>query len=221
MLETFTPAILTFISALGAFITLSASQLIIADEGEWHLGSIPYEFSHKNFHGALLSGGLLGFMFLYLLPQIYYGITITHWLPIAIISLISSQTIIDLKYFELADEWTFLIGLFALLWRTLNGGLTFTHVSIALALFLFFFIGWFFVDFPGFGDVKLVLAAGVLVSTWGGAYSFIFITSLLGSIGTLLSCVLDKKPFDEWMSTKFAFGPYLGIGILMAMIGLI
>lgn len=216
----FIPSILVLLTAIGSVIALGSSQLIIADEGDYHLGNIPYLFKQHNYQAALLSGGTLGFLLLYIIPMTIYGEYIIHWLPITMISLFTAQSIIDLKYFELADEWTFLIGILAIMWRHMNGGLTWMHIGIALALYLFFFIGWFFVDFPGYGDVKIVLAAGVMISSWVQAYWFIFFITFIGSVGTLFGCWLDKKPVKEWLRTKFAFGPYIAIGFLLAMIGL-
>lgn len=219
-IELFIPALIVLLTAIGSVIILSASRLILADEGTYHLGNVPYSFNDVNYQGALLTGGFLGLMLLYIIPQTLSGETILHWLPMMLISLFTAQSVIDLKYFELADEWTSLIGLLALMWRMMNGGLTWTHVGFSVILYLFFFIGWFFIDFPGYGDVKLVLAGGVLLSSWSGVYWFILFTSAYASIDTLFHCWITKKPANEWMTTRFAFGPHLSMGLMLAMIGM-
>lgn len=219
-IELFIPALVVLLTAIGSVVTLRASTLIIADEGDYHLGNNPYKFESSQYKGAMMGGGFMGLMILYIIPQMLYGEAVIHWIPMALIALFTAQSVIDLKYFELADEWTSIIALLAVFWRIMNGGMTWMHLGFAVFLYLFMFIGWFFVDFPGYGDVKMVLAAGVLINSWGGLYWFILFTSAYASIDTLCHLWVSKVPKKEWITTKFAYGPYLGIGFLLALIGI-
>ena len=221
MIEFMLPIITVLLIALGSVMTLKASELILADEGDYHVGGVRYQFTQKNYEGVLLSAFLMGGMYVYVYPNTYYGMGNYNWIPMMIIVLLSVQSVIDLKYFELADEWTSMIAMLALLWRYLSGGITWSVVGFAFGLFLFYFITWFFVGFPGYGDVKLVLATGILLTSLESIYFFIAIASFTGATGTIMSCIIDEKPLEDWLSAKFAYGPYLSYTILLLMLQVI
>lgn len=211
------PAIIGLSSGLAASVFLYASQLIRADEGDYHLGGIPYVFDSKTIRQAFLSGGIMGIAFLYLIPYTAFGIVSFHWVPILIIGLLTAQSFIDLRYFELADEWNMALGVLAVLWIQLTVGIGMAHVWLAFGLFFTFYLSWFFLDYPGYGDVKMVLAGAVLVGGFFGAYQFVFYSSLLAVVMTLVSCYLDGVPRSMWMKQRFALGPYLALTIGLAL----
>lgn len=215
----FNAFLILFFTGLGAMATLASSQLLLADEGTYHLGSITYVFDEANLITAYQHGSLLGLLTLVVFPLLQGQPPVLHWLPMTLIALLTAQSLIDLKYYELADEWTFLIGIFAVIWRSMTTGLTLEAVGIAVALFAFFFVAWFFTGFPGYGDVKLVLAGGFLITSWVGAYFFLFYATLFATLFTLIGAALDGVPVKQWASLTFAFGPYLCYLLALATMG--
>lgn len=212
------PALIGLLSGLGAIILLSASRHIKTDEGLSHVSGWGYTFDTPTYRRTLLTGGLLGITTLYLIPYYLTGSVVFHWIPMSMVALLTVQSVIDLTYYELADEWTSAFALLAFLWAFQTSGLTWGLVGLVMLLFSIFYISWFFTDFPGYGDVKLIFAGGVLLGTGIGAYQFVLLSTLLAVVGTFLNCWLDKQPLKQWSTTHFAYGPYLAIAYLIALI---
>lgn len=198
-------------------LLLSASRHIKTDDGLYHLSGWGYTFDMSTYKRTLLTGGFLGITTLYLIPYYLTGTVTFHWIPLMIVILLTVQSVIDLSYYELADEWNGAFAILSIMWALRTTGISSGHVWVTLALFIIFYLSWFFTDFPGYGDVKMMFAGGVLVGSWLGAYQFILLSTMLAVIGTFLSCWLDKKPVREWARTRFAYGPYLALAYLIVL----
>lgn len=220
ILQIFTPSIAMVLAGIAAVIVLGASQLILADEGEYHLGSITYQFQQSDFKQAFISGVFLSWVVLYFISRVLYGTANLHWLPITIVALVSAQAIIDIKYHELSNEWTFAIGLLGLIWRMMDGGLPPETLLYSLSLFGFFYISWFFFNSPGYGDVKLAFVAGIFITSWVGLYQYFMTVILFALFSELVHQLTSKNKGSEFMKAKFAFGPYLLYPLLFTLIGM-
>lgn len=216
---TMLPTLAVILTGIASAALLMASQLMVTDEGEYHLAGLNYSFNPKDYLQAFFVGGAYALIFLYIMPMLITGEATTNWVPILIISLLVVQSFIDIKYHELANEWTALLGALIMFNQWKIGELTSLSILIAFVFFALFFISWFLFDLPGFGDVKLVLVGGMLLNSWTGAYYFLFLVFLIAILATIIDAISKKIPIKEWLSLKFAFGPYLAFGLIAALAG--
>lgn len=138
---------------------------------------------------------------------------------IIILSLLSVQFVIDLKYKELANEWNAILGVVSLFYVTvLDFENIKTHLIAWLILGLFFSVLWLFTNGLGFGDVKLILATGVLL-TVQSVIPFLILSFGLASvygIGVMITSQLSKKETKEpALKREFAFGPFIIIALIL------
>lgn len=211
----------SIMTALMSVALLYASQLITTGGNNQYLPGVNYKFDMVNYKGAFLMGGIYGFLFLHYIPLMYMTGPIIGWVPILLISLLVTQSIIDLKYKELADEWTFLIGITAMYWGYVNQTITVTNYYIAFLLLGILFISWLFTGLPGLGDVKLLFVGGILLNNWLSAYHFVLLVMVSTFVFISLHAIVNRTPINKWWSINFPMGPYIAIGIVMAMINII
>lgn len=213
--------VLAIFAAITSVALLISSQLIRSGEGEYHLGGINYNFSNIHYKGAFLMAGIYSLFALYFFPIIVGGGPIIHWLPMLIISLLSVQSIIDLKYHELANEWSFLIGILSIYWVYQNGQFGYLNVLISLTLFSLMVVSWLFTGLPGLGDAKLILVGSLFLDSWSSAYAFMIFIIIL-SLGTVMfDAIINKVPPKKWLKIRFPMGPYIAIAIISSMVGAI
>ena len=65
----------------------------------------------------------------------------------------------------------------------------------------------------GLGDVKFALVAGMLIG-FPGVFVWMFLSFLIGAVIGVLLIVFGKAKFGR----QIAFGPFLVIGLVLAMI---
>lgn len=211
----------SIMTALASVALLYASQLITTGDGDYHLPGMGYKFNEVNYKGAFLMGGIYGFLFLQVIPLLFTTGPVVSWVPVLIIALLVTQSMIDLKYKELSNEWSFVIGLLLMYWGHLNQSFTVTNLYIAIIVLLGMFISWVFTGLPGLGDVKLLFVGAIILNNWVSAYHFVLLVMVLSLVFISLHAIINKVPFKEWWSLNFPMGPYIAIGIISAMVGII
>lgn len=145
-----------------------------------------------------------------------------------IIPLLCIQVFIDLKYMELADEWSWVLatlGICSLVYTNINKLFEIEGLNILLnvsltvfVLFLSFFLLWLAVGGVGFGDVKLMIGIGWYLS-FGVIFNYLYLSILIGSvfgaasIGLSYLFLRDRK--KERGSNEFPFGPPLILSLMI------
>lgn len=211
----------SIITAIASVVLLYASQLITTGDGDCYLPGMGYRFNSVNYKGAFVMGGVYAFIFMHMYPLIFLNAPIVNWVPVLMISLLVAQSVIDLKYHELTNEWSFIIGLLAMYWSYMNGTLSFINLYIAMALLVLSFISWVFTGLPGLGDVKLLFVGGILLNNWISAYHFALIIMILSLTFVSLHALVNQVPPNKWWRLNFPMGPYIAIGIIAALVGVI
>lgn len=121
----------------------------------------------------------------------------------------------DLKYHIIPDSMTAVFTFFSFILIILSGQPFFPHLATAFALAFFIYLFYFFSKGKGmgFGDVKLAFPIGLWLGPILGpaAIYFGFVT---GGIFALVLLLLGKKK----LKSKIAFGPFLVIGVVLAII---
>jgi len=153
-----------------------------------------------------------GFLNLEFLNLIFYFFVASYFIMIFIF---------DLKWFIIPDGLTFsgiAVTLFYLILSTFLNVLSveelFVRVLTAFIVFLFFFALYFFSEGKamGFGDVKLVVFLGLLLS-FPNILPALFVAFFLGAVIGLIMMLFKKKG----MKSEIPFGPFLVFGTFVSL----
>lgn len=223
--NTMIPLSLVIITGVLSVMFLYGSNLIAAGGNKHQLPGVNYRFNPSDYLNAFLGGGGLSLIVIYVAPLLNEIPMKTHWTIPLIISLLVTQSMIDSRYFELADEWTFVLSLCVLIYQYTTGNLTLINMQIVAILFALSFLSSMLFDMPGFGDVKLLLFGGFLINNWGSLGSFLRIIFLVPLIISVVEFVIDKIKYRKnnvrLKDVQFAFGPYIVLGFLALLAGVI
>lgn len=175
----------------------------------WISKKINYEYSKKM---EMLAVGLnVAIWWMYFT---HYGLSIDIVIMAVVTSILLSIIFIDLKYYEIPNEYNlalYLLGIFFIVnnlthWNTLLlGGV------VAFVLYLVLMI--LSRGSLGGGDVKLAGALGLYLGIYG-FWNFFAITFLTGAFISLVLLLLKMKKKDD----KIAFGPYICIAFLYVIL---
>jgi len=170
---------------------------------------INYEYSRKM---KILAIGLnVAIWWMYF---VNYGLSIDIVIMAVVTSILLSIIFIDLKYYEIPNEYNlalYLLGIFFIVnnlthWTTLLIGGT-----VAFILYLVLMI--LSRGNLGGGDVKLAGALGLFLGFYG-FWHFFAITFLTGAVVSLVLLLLKIKKKND----KIAFGPYICIAFLYVIL---
>ncbi|RJR15200.1 prepilin peptidase [Candidatus Microgenomates bacterium] len=153
-----------------------------------------------------------------LVPQALVPNTLLSF--IALVTIFSSLLVIfmtDLKTQIIPDEMTFVLGLSALLYRVVTNTFTYQNILAALATGLLFY-GMYRLtkivlkrEGMGFGDVKLVVALGLLLGGIGTVVA-LYVAFLTGAAVSLILILAVGKTGK----TQIAFAPFLIFGTVIS-----
>lgn len=211
-------AIFALLIGLGSSILLKGSEEFVTEGDDTLLEGWNYSFSNKELLNTWLIGGIAYISIFVMLSDYYFNQIISHPLPVVILMLLITQSMIDSKYYELADEWNFCIGVLTVFYvQFFMGGVTWNHFALSLFVFLFFAIQWFFFDRPGLGDAKMALAVAPLMNI-SGFILFMFVSHLGALVMTLIGAIKDGE-LKNYKTLKLPLGPYLAISYTLGLIG--
>lgn len=135
---------------------------------------------------------------------------------LVLIPILISICIIDLKYFEIPDEFNFIILILGLLFVALTGNVQ-NLLSGVILFILFFALAILFQGGIGGGDVKMVLGLGMFIPFGMSIVTFLLVTFIAGALlSTFLVLSRIKSAKDV-----IPFGPFLILGYLYCVVNLV
>ena len=146
-----------------------------------------------------------------MLPLCLFGLTLQGFTVSVAACVLLEIAVVDYKTMEISDAANLLIGGIGILLMCVHG----TYLSSIIGLFAVSlpFLVLALLKLMGMGDVKLMAAAGIFLG-FPNVLCAAFFGIVLGSLCAIIQRITNRK---EWKS-EIAFGPYLCIGIYIAML---
>lgn len=125
-------------------------------------------------------------------------------------SVLLALSIVDEKTFEIPPQLNAIVFFLGVVYTAIDYQNFVSHLVGMVCISTVLFLIWFFTDGMGFGDVKLVFGAGLLLG-WKSIVVAFFVGCILAIVIHLVRMKLCKKEH------KLAFGPYLSVGIFISL----
>lgn len=148
--------------------------------------------------------------FIWVLIYLRYKISIDTVIYVSLASALLALSVIDERTFEIPIQINYFIGVLGLIATAIGYKQWYNHIIGMLVVSVFLLVIWFVTDGLGFGDVKLMFFAGLVVG-----WKIIIVGFLTGCLVAIPVHVLRMKISNK--AHKLAFGPYLSFGIYTAL----
>lgn len=175
----------------------------------WISKKINYEYSKKMEMVAVGLNVAIWWMYF-----THYGLSIDIVIMAVVTSILLSIIFIDLKYYEIPNEYNltlYLLGIFFIVNNLTHWNVLLLGGVVAFVMYLVLMI--LSRGNLGGGDVKLAGALGLFLGFYV-FWNFFAITFLTGAVISLILLLLKIKKKDD----KIAFGPYICIAFLYVIL---
>lgn len=158
-----------------------------------------------------LVGGIVA-----IVPLIYYGVTLQAAFVIIIYAVLTFIAITDIDTKRIPLVTVIILGVLGILSYFVIPGAGIIERAIGAVCISIPMLIIAIIIPKGFGggDVKLMVAVGILLG-WKGAVVAFLIASVIGIIAAIISANAKKK--DKTLKTTIAFGPFLAFGTAVAL----
>ena len=146
-----------------------------------------------------------------MIPLFLYGLTMQGFAVSIAACVLLEIAVVDYKTMEISDVANLLIGGIGIVLMCIHG----TYLSSIIGLFAVSlpFLVLALLKLMGMGDVKLMAAAGIFLG-----FPNVLCAAFFGIVAGSFCAVIQKiSNHKEWKS-EIAFGPYLCMGIYIAML---